>query len=159
MQWDQLRRSENVEDARGGGFGGMAVGAGELGIGGLILITLLGWAFGIDPSVSLACSMDKRQPAMSGPAPQVLGHLRDHIGQFVAAVLGDTEDRWTEIFQQTNRVYRPPKLLLFSGADQSVAPAIYPRKGGSQFFAVLNIEQSVLPSVPNPHPGLYLGDV
>ena len=31
----------------------MPVGAGGLGVGGLILIALLGWVFGIDPSVLL----------------------------------------------------------------------------------------------------------
>jgi len=37
----------------------------------------------------------------------------------VAAVLGDTEDRWREIFEQNGQTYRPPKLRLFSGADAS----------------------------------------
>jgi predicted metalloprotease len=37
----------------------------------------------------------------------------------VAAVLGDTEDRWKAIFEQNGESYRPPKLRLFSGADAS----------------------------------------
>jgi predicted metalloprotease len=37
---------------------------------------------------------------------------------FVSAVLGDTEDRWTEMFQASGRTYHPPKLVLFSGAIQ-----------------------------------------
>jgi uncharacterized protein len=37
---------------------------------------------------------------------------------FVAAVLGDTEDRWTEIFVASGRTYHPPRLVLFSGAIQ-----------------------------------------
>jgi predicted metalloprotease len=37
---------------------------------------------------------------------------------FVAAVLGDTEDRWTEIFAANGRTYHPPRLVLFSGAIQ-----------------------------------------
>jgi predicted metalloprotease len=41
------------------------------------------------------------------------------MGQFVAAVVGDTEDRWKEIFAQGGRTYRPPKLRLFNGAVQS----------------------------------------
>jgi predicted metalloprotease len=31
------------------------------------------------------------------------------MGQFVAAVLGDTEDRWREIFEQNGQIYRPPR--------------------------------------------------
>ncbi len=31
-------------------------------------------------------------------------------------MLGETEDRWKEIFQQVGRQYRAPKLVMFSGA-------------------------------------------
>src|SRR5262245_27960194 len=58
MRWDDFRRSDNVEDSRGdeGGFpggGGMGIpiGGGGIGIGTLIILGLLGWALGIDPSV------------------------------------------------------------------------------------------------------------
>ncbi len=54
MRWDEFRRSSNVEDDRGastgGGFG-MPGGAHGLGIGTIIILGLVGWAFGIDPSV------------------------------------------------------------------------------------------------------------
>ena len=32
-------------------------------------------------------------------------------------MLGDTEDRWTEIFAASNKTYHPPKLRLFSGSE------------------------------------------
>jgi predicted metalloprotease len=35
---------------------------------------------------------------------------------FIAAVLGDTEDRWTDIFASMGRTYHPPRLRLFTGA-------------------------------------------
>ncbi len=35
---------------------------------------------------------------------------------FVAAVLGDTEDRWTEIFATAGKTYQAPRLRLFAGA-------------------------------------------
>ena len=54
MRWDDFRRSSNVEDDRGasmgGGFG-MPGGAHGLGIGTIIILGLVGWALGIDPSV------------------------------------------------------------------------------------------------------------
>jgi predicted metalloprotease len=53
------------------------------------------------------------------PAQPRAGAPNDQTGQFVAAVLGDTEDRWTEIFRQSGQRYVPPKLKLFSGAIQS----------------------------------------
>jgi len=44
----------------------------------------------------------------------------DQAGRFAAAILGNTEDVWKEIFPaQVNREYRPPKLVLFSGATRS----------------------------------------
>jgi len=41
------------------------------------------------------------------------------MGQFVAAVLGGTETVWTDIFAQAGRTYKPPTLVMFSGATQS----------------------------------------
>ena len=57
MRWDDFRRSDNVEDDRdgGGGYGGggfgLPIGGGGLGIGTVIVLGLIGWALGIDPSV------------------------------------------------------------------------------------------------------------
>ncbi len=47
------------------------------------------------------------------------GTASDQTGQFVAAVLGDTEDRWSEIFRSMGRTYQAPKLVMFSGLTQS----------------------------------------
>src|SRR5690606_16377550 len=47
------------------------------------------------------------------------GAPADDLGQFVAAVLGSTEDRWNEIFTQAGQRYRAPRLVIFSGATQS----------------------------------------
>ena len=50
MRTDDWQTSENIEDRRddsgGGGFG-MPMGAGGLGIGGLVVLGLIGWALGI----------------------------------------------------------------------------------------------------------------
>ncbi len=63
MEWQNFRRSDNVEDRRGdsdsgdpaGGGGGLSLpgglGAGHLGLGAIIIIGLIGWALGIDPRV------------------------------------------------------------------------------------------------------------
>ena len=59
MKWQDLRRSDNVEDRRGmspaGGFGGGFGGGGGmirtggLGIGGLLILLVVSYLFGIDP--------------------------------------------------------------------------------------------------------------
>src|SRR5436190_10728147 len=134
MRWDDFRASDNVEDDRdsgGGGFGGggggfgLPVGRGGLGIGTVLVLGLIGWALGIDPSLLIGGAeiltgggpSQYEQPQR--PTQTRTGTPSDQTGQFVAAVLGDTEDRWKEIFQQQGKRYVPPKLRLFSGAEQS----------------------------------------
>jgi predicted metalloprotease len=45
------------------------------------------------------------------------GTPNDPTGQFVARVLGSTEDTWKAIFAQYGRTYDPPKLRLYSGSE------------------------------------------
>ena len=48
------------------------------------------------------------------------GSVANYPGEdFVAAVLGDTEDRWAEILGERNVSYTAPKLVLFSGSTRS----------------------------------------
>ncbi len=129
MRWDDFRRSDNVEDDRGsGGFGGggggigIPVGGGGLGIGTVVVLGLIGWALGIDPSILIGgaelvnSGRHSQQPyeQPSGPA----GTPKDQMGDFVAAVLGNTEDTWTEIFKNGGQQYSVPRLRLYSGALQ-----------------------------------------
>ena len=122
MRWDQFRRSENIEDTRGGGFGGgIPVGAGGLGIGTLLILGLISWALGIDPSVLIGGMENTGAPPghQEKETTGYAGSPGDRLGEFVAAVVGDTEDRWKDIFQQAGRSYSAPKLRLYSQADQS----------------------------------------
>src|SRR5690606_25643065 len=133
MRWDDFRRSENVEDRRGGdggpggGFrfplpGGRRAGGGGLGLGGLIIVGLIAWALGINPLV-LISGMDAIQgpgtEQTQSPSRGKAGAPGDNLGQFVSAVLGSTEDRWNEIFSQAGERYRAPRLVMFSRATQS----------------------------------------
>ena len=122
MRWDDFRRSSNVEDERGAS-GGVPGGAGGLGIGTVIVIGLISWYFGIDPSVLLNGAQiltgGDSTTQQSGQAPPVADDARTaETKDFVTAVLGDTEDRWAEIFTAGGRTYHPPKLVLFRGAFQ-----------------------------------------
>jgi hypothetical protein len=127
MRWDDFRRSDNVEDDRGGGgFGGggvgIPVGGGGLGIGTVIVLGLIGWALGIDPSVliggaELVNSGRHYQQPYQPNAPRS-GAPKDQMGDFVAAVLGNSEDTWTEIFKNGGQQYSVPRLRLFSGSEQ-----------------------------------------
>jgi len=142
MRWRTGRRSENVEDRRGaglpGGLGGGFPGSGGFrlptggrmgrrgGIGGLglVLLVLASLYLGVDPTVLLqggAPSQESR-PAdgpLGGGARDGAPLSKDEATQFVAVVLGDTEDTWNELFRGLGRDYREPKLVLFSGAVES----------------------------------------
>jgi predicted metalloprotease len=122
MRWDEFRRSSNVEDDRGastgGGFG-MPGGAHGLGIGTIIILGLVGWAFGIDPSVLIngaeILSGGGQVVQQSGPQPADDARTAE-TKDFIAAVLGDTEDRWTDIFTGMGRTYHPVPLRLYDGS-------------------------------------------
>jgi predicted metalloprotease len=43
----------------------------------------------------------------------------DEAGQFAATMLADTEDIWAKLFNDMNRQYVDPKLVLFSNSTQS----------------------------------------
>jgi predicted metalloprotease len=51
---------------------------------------------------------------------------------FVALILGDTEDRWTEIFAANGRTYHPPKLRLFAGSEPT--PCAFARSAMGPFY-------------------------
>lgn len=117
MQDDDLRASSNVEDRRG--MGGTAKGG--LGIGAIIVLSLIGWATGIDPRTLISgAEMVTGGNTQVASAPGRQGVPTDQVGQFVARVLGETEDVWTQILpQQAGRQYEKPILVLFSGVTQS----------------------------------------
>jgi hypothetical protein len=126
MRWDDFRRSDNIEDDRGGGGGfgggGFPVGGGGLGIGTVIVLGLIGWATGINPSILIGgaelINGGSHYQRQVQPANRRTGTPADQTGQFVAAVLGNTEDTWTEIFQAGGQQYRAPKLRLYAGGER-----------------------------------------
>jgi uncharacterized protein len=143
MRWDDFRRSDNVEDDReggGGGFGGgfgIPGGAGGLGIGTVVVLGLIGWALGIDPSLLIggAEMLNRSQTRYEQPyRPEQRreGRPSDATGDFVAAVLGDTEDRWGEIFRASGKTYHPPKLRLFAGSEPT--PCAYAQSAMGPFY-------------------------
>jgi uncharacterized protein len=142
MRWEDLRQSSNIEDdreasaSRGGGLG-IPGGGGGLGIGMVIILGLIGWALGIDPSVLIGGAQvltgGGQGTQQSGSAPEVdTGTPNDETGKFVAAVLGSTEDVWTEIFAANGRTYHPPKLRLFSGSEPT--PCAFARSAMGPFY-------------------------
>jgi predicted metalloprotease len=138
MRTDDFRPSDNVEDDREASASrrGMSVGAGGLGIGTVIIIGLISWYLGIDPSVLLNGAQiltGGDSTTQQGSAPPVApGTPSDLTGKFVSQVLGDTEDRWTEIFSASGKTYHPPKLRLFAGSEPT--PCAFARSAMGPFY-------------------------
>src|SRR5436190_20757602 len=111
MEWSGGRRSTNIEDRRGMGLGRIALGG---GLGTLVLV-VLGLLFGVDPgSIVNQSGYDS-----TAPLAETDSGLNDERKDFVAAIVGYTEDSWSEIFRESGRNYRPPKLVLYTQAVES----------------------------------------
>jgi predicted metalloprotease len=134
MRWQGRRESGNVEDRRGmgggglgGGFGRIPIGlptgggsggrVGGLGIVGTLIVLGIAWLAGINP-IDLLTGDGDTSVVTNQQSGQV-GTPSDQQGQFVAAVLGDTEDTWTKIFASMGKRYETPTLVLFNGATRS----------------------------------------
>jgi uncharacterized protein len=108
MRWRGQRESENIEDRRGMGRGGLAIGGGLGGIVVLIIALLLG----ADPRQLL-----EQAPVDPGTGTQTSRSTNpeeEELKSFTRVVLASTEDVWTEIFRQSGANYRKPTLVLFT---------------------------------------------
>lgn len=109
MRWRGRQGSGNVEDRRGFGGRGLAVGG---GIGGVIVL-ILGLLLGQNPLDYINVGT----PATQDPAVQA---AQDEQAEFVKVVLKETEDVWNKVFaEKFNSDYQEPVLVLFSGSVQS----------------------------------------
>jgi hypothetical protein len=129
MRWEDYRRSDNIEDRRGESYGGggpMFGGTGNLGIGAVIVLGLIGWALGVDPRLLIGGAemvngmRQGGQMSQNAPPQRQTGAPSDKMGQFVAAVLAENEDVWSDVLPAQKGVrYVKPKLVLYSGATAS----------------------------------------
>jgi predicted metalloprotease len=108
MRWRGRAGSGNIEDRRGMG---MALPVGG-GIGGLILVLLFSALTGQNPADLLNSAPQQETAGTTGASD-------DPESQFLSVVLGDTEEAWRRIFSERGATYRPPVLVLFTGATQS----------------------------------------
>jgi predicted metalloprotease len=85
---------------------------------GLLAVVLIGMFLGIDPTVLLQGGPEIQTPSVSvqrsGPST-----VNDDLRDFVAVVLAETEDVWSETFREMGRTYQAPTLVLYSGAVES----------------------------------------
>lgn len=120
MRWGGLRESDNVEDARGFGGGGIAIGGGGIGV---LILALAVYLCGGDPRALLnnlqGGDQGQVQQQQQQPGLQNQG-AEDQNMHFARSVLGSTEDAWAQILpQQAHIRYTPPTLVVFSGQINS----------------------------------------
>src|SRR5215472_2220963 len=108
MRYDDFRRSDDIEDRRddsggmggGGGFG-LPMGGGGLGIGTVIVLGLISYAFGIDPRILIGGAEILNGGGQSyqtdrAPSSAKTGAPTDAMGNMISGILGEIDDRWSE---------------------------------------------------------------
>ena len=113
MKWTN-DRSDNVEDRRGKGSGrGMMIGGGL----GTVVIALIVMFLGGDPSAVLNNSGVMQGQEQTEQRELTEEELKTY--EFVRMVTAETEETWTEIFEEHGLEYRKPKVVMFEQVTQS----------------------------------------
>jgi uncharacterized protein len=132
MKWEDLQTSENIEDRRGQSGGGMfgggpSIGGGGIGLGTIVVLGVIGWALGINPSLLIGgADMLSRMGGGGQTARQETATPRDpskptdQMGAFVSKVVGSNEAVWSQVLpQQEGIAFKPAQLVLFDGVTNS----------------------------------------
>ena len=123
MRWQGRKQSNNIEDRRGSGSGGGGFpgGRGGMGLGGLIVVLIGYFVFGVDltgmVSGNSAPNAQVASQQSAGPVKQTgeEAQLRELSG----VVLASTEEAWAAYFQKHGATYREPKMVLYRGATST----------------------------------------
>nr|WP_321509185.1 neutral zinc metallopeptidase [uncultured Celeribacter sp.] len=115
MKWQGRRGSRNIEDRRRRGSTGAR--AGQIGGVGLLAILAIGYFLGVDVTPLLEGAQGL---APSGSGGVEITEADERAAQFVSVTLADTEEIWTDVFnEQLRQSYTPPVLVLYKGVTQS----------------------------------------
>jgi uncharacterized protein len=112
MQWKGRRQSTNVEDRRRMGGGKVAAGGGI----GVIIVAIIGLLIAGNGDIGSIFSNAGSLIPTGATTNVSLTEEQVQMGEFVAVVLADTEDFWTQQFTESNLTYEAPKLVLFTGS-------------------------------------------
>ena len=115
MKWQGRRQSGNLEDRRGmSGKGKLAAGGGIIAV-----VVVLLQIFGGETGQNLAPILEQVTQGQSIPSGEQreLTPQEKEMGDFMNAILVDTEDIWSKIFKENNLgVYKEPRMVLFTDA-------------------------------------------
>lgn len=163
MKWQGRERSSNIEDRRGqrtggglGGLGGLGgnrggiripTGGGSRGgmsglIGIVVVLGIIWFATGQNP-LDMLTGGSATAPS-SATSRQLPAEGQDELADFVAVVVKETEDLWSEQFAAIGENYPEPNVVLFTDrvntacglADSSTGPFYCP--GDSKVYIDLS---------------------
>ena len=113
MRWQNREKSKNVEDHRGRRVKKVGGGIGIIGI----IFAIIAFLMGENPFTVLQQFSGNETTEYVQPKQN---KNEKALADFVGVVLKDTEDVWTKLFkEQLGKRYIKPKLVLYSGHDQS----------------------------------------
>lgn len=109
MKWQGRRGSTNVRTSSGGGkmLGG--------GIGGIIIAGILWLVFGVNPMTALQTGQAVTGGGNSGQPVEI----SDRDKEFIEVVMADTEEVWSQVFNEGGQTYKEPILQPFNGQVSS----------------------------------------
>lgn len=113
MRWKNLRQSSNVEDTRGGRGGPTRLVGGGVGV---LVLLVASMFFGGDVMPLIGQLL---QGGVLTTGSTEGDGVDDESKAFISAVLGSTEDVWSELFADSGQAYREPHLRMFSGSVRS----------------------------------------
>lgn len=129
MKWEDNRESSNIEDRRNSSNYGNSTRGGNMmallpiakmllgtKIGRIVLVVgVVAYFFGFNP-LSL---LDQTTSSSSTQSTVINKQSDDKSARFVSAVLAQTEDIWSEVFETYGSTYPSPKLVLFRNSTKS----------------------------------------
>jgi predicted metalloprotease len=113
MRWRGGEQSKNLEDRRGMGPTGVAIGG-----GGLILVLILSLVFGVNPQQLLNQGAGGANPNADQKERELTPKEKEQR-EFHSTVLRFTEVVWDEQFRRAGKRYEPPRMVLFSNQVQT----------------------------------------
>ena len=117
MRLDDQRESDNVEDRRGIGGRGIAVGGGGLGV---LVLALVIYLCGGDPTQLLQNAPTGTEIQAPSTASNRSARSSDENSKFARQVMGNLEDGWKQMLPaQAHVQFRAPILVLFSNQISS----------------------------------------
>lgn len=116
MRWTPGGRSDDIEDRRDEGGGG--IGGVHIGIGGFVILLILSVVFKRDffsllSNTGVSTGQTVTQPDTQRDARE------EPLVQFISFVLDDTQKTWAGILQARGIPYRHARLVLFRDATSS----------------------------------------